>query len=135
MARSDQASSAGQIEAEKKINHSDSEDQLWSTFAGAKTTNDFCNAWLALQCRAISAATAGLLLLQRDDSTYAPAATWPEGKKDLSYLKKAAQTALTDRRGVVQAATGDAQRPDVPVARMHVAYPIDVRGRLYGVVV
>jgi hypothetical protein len=135
MEQSDQLPGTGQIEAERPAGHTDSDDGVWAAFAGAKTSGEFCNAWLALQCEAISAATAGLLLLQRDDTTYAPAATWPDTKKDLSYLKKAAQTALTERRGVVQAATTESQHEEVAIARMHVAYPIDVKGRLYGVVV
>lgn len=109
--------------------------RLWSAFAGAKESSEFCSAWLALQCRAIPVATAGLLLLQRDDETYAPAAIWPDLRKDVSYLKKVAQSALMDRRAVVQAANTEAATDGVSASRVYVAYPIDIRGRLYGVVV
>jgi hypothetical protein len=113
----------------------DAEDHTWTTFAGATDTSAFCGSWLALQCRMIPASTAGLLLVKRDDATYAPAATWPDSRKDLGYLKKAAQTALLERRGVIQAAEPAGTSSNAVVPHIHVAYPIDVRGQVYGVVV
>jgi HlyD family secretion protein/Biotin-lipoyl like/GAF domain len=110
----------------------DGDHQLWLAFAGAKDGKEFCASWLALQCRMIPAATAGLLLLQRDDATYGPAAIWPDPRNDLSYLKKIAQRALMERKGVIQRTEPTAANDEI--ARVHVAYPIDIRGRLYGVV-
>ena len=111
------------------------EDRIWTTFAGATDTAAFCGSWLALQCRMIPASTTGLLLLKRDDATYAPAATWPDVGKDFGYLKKAAQTALLERRGVIQPAESGGISSNEVVPHVHVAYPIDVRGQIYGVVV
>src|SRR5262249_38687011 len=56
-------------------------------------------------------------------------------RKDLSYLKQTAQSALVERRGVVQNAQNDVPAEAGAVSRVYVAYPIDIRGRLYGVVV
>jgi hypothetical protein len=112
----------------------DGDEQLWSAFVGARESGEFCNAWLALQCQAIPVAVAGLLLLQRDDGSYAPAAIWPDPRKDVTYLKKTAQTALMERRAVVQSAS-EAGNESANVSRVYVGYPIDIRGRLYGVVV
>jgi multidrug resistance efflux pump len=131
----DQSSDTHRAASRGGLPGADSDDRLWSAFAGAQETSEFCAAWLALQCRTIPSATAGLLLLQRDDATYAPAAIWPDARKDVSYLKKAAQTALMERRGVVQMNDPEAARDSAAVARVHVAYPIDIRERLYGVVV
>jgi multidrug efflux pump subunit AcrA (membrane-fusion protein) len=109
-------------------------DQLWSAFVGARESGEFCNAWLALQCQAIPVATAGLLLLQRDDATYAPAAIWPDPRRDVTYLKKTAHRALMERRAVIQSAS-EAGNESANVSRVYIGYPIDIRGRLYGVVV
>jgi hypothetical protein len=112
----------------------DGGEQLWSAFVGARESGEFCNAWLALQCQAIPVATAGLLLLQRDDATYAPAAIWPDPRKDVTYLKKTAHTALMERRAVIQSAS-EAGNETANASRVYIGYPIDIRGRLYGVVV
>jgi multidrug resistance efflux pump len=131
----DQRAETARVETSRGIEHGDGDQRLWSAFASAKESGDFCSAWLTLQCRMIPVATAGLLLLQRDDGTYAPAAIWPDARKDVSYLKKVAQTALMERRGVLDTGSSETGNESTFVARVHIAYPIDIRGRLYGVVV
>lgn len=120
----------------------------WSAFAGARTASDFCRSWLALQCGMISGAVAALLLLEEDNGRYAAAAAWPDPSRDMAYLAPAAEQALAERRGVARKAnTGKTDRTDSnkadaasparhapALAASHLAYPIDVGGRLYGVV-
>lgn len=106
---------------------------VWAVLAAAKDAQEFCQSWLAIQCRLIPAVEGGLvLLLIEDEGSYAPAAVWPDVRRDMSYLTEAAQQSLTDGRGVVLpvVAEGAAQ----PVA-VHIAYPIHASGRLRGVVV
>ena len=100
---------------------------LWSTFAGARFASDFCKSWLALQCGMISGARAGLLLLEGEDGRFATAAVWPDPSRDVTYLGPAAEQALQQRRGHIE-------RHDKE-ERAHVAYPVEVAGRPYGVVV
>lgn len=100
------------------------EQAMWSNFAGARTAGEFCRAWLNIQCSAIAGAEAGLLLLKEEDGRYATAAVWPDPSRDVSYLSEVAQKALVERRGAVM--------PTDPGA--YLGYPIDVSGRLHGVV-
>ena len=75
---------------------------VWAVLAAAKDAQQFCQSWLAIQCRLIPAVEGGLVLLLVDaDGSYAPAAVWPDVRQDMSYLTQAAQKALSERRGVV----------------------------------
>src|SRR3954447_11260667 len=106
---------------------------VWAVLAAAKDAQQFCQSWLAIQCRLIPAVEGGLvLLLSEEDGSYAPAAVWPDVRRDMSYLTQAAQKALTEGRGVVLPMLGDAAQTATAV---HIAYPIEAIGRLRGVVV
>lgn len=101
----------------------------WAGFANARLASEFCQAWLNLQCRQIPGTVAGLLLLEDDDGSFAPAASWPPdggpGGGDVAELVPAAERALRGRQGVVD-------RTEAGAA--HAAYPVDISGKLWGVV-
>jgi hypothetical protein len=98
----------------------------WAGFAAARFASEFCQSWLKLQCRMVSGTLAGLLLLESEDGSFAPAATWAVEGRDVTDLIPTAERALRERRGVVErTADGEA----------HAAYPVDIRGKLWGVVV
>lgn len=106
---------------------------LWAGLAGASDAQQFCQSWLAIQSRLIPSVEGGLvLLLIEADGSYAPAAVWPDVRRDMSYLTGAAQRALTEGRGlVVPVVPENAPAPSA----FHVAYPIEAVGKLRGVVV
>jgi hypothetical protein len=108
---------AGQTVSEEAV--------AWASFAAARLASEFCQSWLTLQCRLVRG-TLGLLLLEDDDGSFAPAATWPAGGTAAAELVPAAERALRERRGVVA-------RTEAGSA--HAAYPVDIGGRLWGVVV
>ncbi len=99
---------------------------LWAGFAGAKQASEFCAAWLAIQCRAVPEAVAGLLLLQEGRGRFTPAAIWPDRARDVTHLAKTAQQALADRKGIVTAGRDGCSE---------VAYPLEVDGQAQGAVV
>ena len=105
------------------------ETRSWASFAAAGGASEFCTAWLDLQCRAIPGATAGMLLLEHEEGGFAPAATWSRTAADTidpASLAKVAEQALRERRAAVLRGTqGDTQ----------IAYPVDVRGHLWGAAV
>ncbi|HEV8640690.1 MAG TPA: HlyD family efflux transporter periplasmic adaptor subunit [Methylomirabilota bacterium] len=112
----------------------DPERALWAEFAEASTVDVYCRSWLALQCRMIAGVSGGLLLLGTPDrGPFSPAAVWPSPRRNLKYLAAAAERALVERRGLLlkREADGDAGGRE----RYDVAYPIEVAGRLHGVVV
>src|SRR5688500_15628966 len=74
----------------------------WTAFTSAGSDEEFCRAWLTLQCTAIPGVRAGVLLLRADQpNAYAPAAVWPDPRRDVGYLTEAAQLSLVQRRGTV----------------------------------
>lgn len=110
----------------------DPDTALWTEFTEASTVEAFARAWLALQCRLISGVSGGLLLLGTPDrGPFSPAAVWPSPRRNLKYLTAAAERALRERRALLlkrEAGPDGRERYDI-------AYPIEVAGRLHGVVV
>ncbi len=109
---------------------------LWRNLAQAETVQDFGRHWLAIQCDMIPGVSGAMVLLGKADSgPYTPAAVWPNPQQSLKYLTSTAERALVERRGLLlkREANGDAEAP--PRERYEVAYPIEVSGRLHGVVV
>ncbi len=104
---------------------------LWSRFTRASDARQFCQAWLALQCRSLSGARVGVVLWQDEDGSYAPIAAWPNARAEVGQLGEAAKQALSERRGL-----------SLPVASVErgghsfvVAYPLVVEEVPLGVVV
>jgi len=113
----------------------DADRALWAQFTEASTPEAFCRSWLALQCRVIEGVVGGLVLLGSPDrGPFSPVAVWPDPRRSLKHLTPSAERALAERRGLLlhQAQNGDA---GVSGERYDVAYPIEVAGRLHGVVV
>jgi len=108
----------------------ENEADVWRAFVGARSNEEFCQAWLALLCRQLSGIKAGVVLFQGSDAnTFLPIAVWPNVTRDLSFLGKVAERALTESRGIVH-------RPEnTSDALIHVAYPIEVSKRMLGSVV
>ena len=112
----------------------DPDQVLWRQFAEASTPDVFYRAWLALQCRMITGVTGGVVVLGPPDTgPYTPAAFWPEGGRNLRHLAEVAEKTLVERRGLVMPRAGRADDPSAR-PRHDVAYPIQVSGRLLGVV-
>jgi RND family efflux transporter MFP subunit len=106
------------------------ESAAWARFSAAGDRTEFCASWLAILCTQIERVGGALLLLGPDrDGAYTPAAVWPDGSRDLTYLSSAAERALTERRGIVVPSGGGRDNG------AYVGYPIEVSGVLHGVVV
>jgi RND family efflux transporter MFP subunit len=112
----------------------DIEQALWRDFAEASTPQAFYRSWLALQCRLVPGAVSAVIVLGEPGSgSYAPAASWPEGRRGYRALAEVAEKALVERQGIVVPRA----RPDVEAGvrgRYDVAYPIEFGGALHGVV-
>jgi len=104
---------------------------LWNGLASARETGEFCQRWLALQCRMIeSVSGAVVLVVGQEDDSYTAAAVWPEIRRDMGYLGKTAQQAIAERRtAVVARRTGDS------LAGYEIAFPLEADGRMRAVVV
>jgi RND family efflux transporter MFP subunit len=113
---------------------SDAMDALWRQFGTATTSEMFCSTWLALQCRMIPGVTGGVVLLgaPEENRPFAPVAFWPDKQRNLKHLSEAAERALNERRGVVL--KRQSQADGAPRPRCDIAYPVQSKGRTYGVV-
>jgi RND family efflux transporter MFP subunit len=109
-------------------------DTLWRQFGKAASEKEFCTAWLSLQCRMIPGVAGGVVLLASPDkdSSFVFAASWPTGTGDFKHLAEAAERALKDRRGM--ALKRQTENGGGPRTSYDIAYPVQVAGRIYGVV-
>jgi len=113
--------------------HARAESAAWARFVSTTDRNEFCSGWLALLAGRVERARAALLLVaEREGDAFGVVAAWPDAQRDLQYLGAVAQRALAERSGVVVAPDGGVANAEGPA---HVAYPVEVAGRLVGAVV
>jgi multidrug resistance efflux pump len=112
----------------------DPDHMFWRQFAEATTPKAFCQSWLPLQCRLLKGVRCAMVLLGTPDrGPFTPVAVWPDAKLSMHHLTGAAERALKERRGFL---VENEPTPDNPFQdKYHVAYPIEVSGKLHGVVV
>src|SRR5262245_52498555 len=107
----------------------DAESAAWREFAAARTPEEFYRGWLAIQCRMIADVQSGVVIAGSPGvGRFAPVAVWPDRAR-VQHLAEVAERALAERHGIVL--RGDARTNG---SRCDVAYPIEVDGKLYGVV-
>ncbi len=114
----------------------DPDRELWLKFAQAGTQQDFCQSWLALQCRMLESVRCAMVLLGNPDrGPFTPVAVWPDSSIDMNHLTPAAEKSLKERRGLLTESEYN-PAPDSPaVISYHIAYPIEISNQLHGVVV
>lgn len=107
--------------------------QVWQQFAEANTPQLFCQSWLTLQCRYLDGVKCAMVLLgPPDEGPFSPVAFWPDAKLNMTHLAGAVDRALRERRGLlIEVDSPTESHPE----NYHVAYPIEVSGKLHGVVV
>lgn len=111
----------------------ETERALWAQFIEAGSTDSFCQSWLAIQCRMIQGVVGGLVLIRSSENTvYSPVAVWPDVRHKMGHLTAAAEQALKERRGVL---TKHEVAGVEQLARYHIAYPVEFKDELIGVVV
>lgn len=127
MALHAQQDATGQPAVPPLAHEAGAEDACWARFAEARDSAAFCQSWLELLARGIAGARNAFLLLgESEQGPFVPAALWPDATRDMQYLAAIAERSLRERRGEVERAEGQGVR---------VAYPVEVSGRLRGVVV
>lgn len=107
---------------------------LWKRFAEARTIEEMCPGWLALQCRIIPGVSNGVVVLvKRADGQRGPAAVWPENSQaSIAALAEIAETSMRQAKGAMKRGKGAAD--GAPGGACQVAWPIEVDGTLLGVV-
>ena len=101
----------------------------WERFVAARTSDAFCDAWLALICEKSPAVRqAAVLIESTDGQTFVPIAVWPAAHTDMARMGAAVQKALGERRVVWLPAP---EQPEL----LHVAVPVSANERMAGAVV
>lgn len=101
----------------------------WSRFILARTSAEFCDAWLAvLRDKFPLIAQAAILVESADGKNYVPIAVYPQANSDMARMGQTVQRALADKRVVVQPCAD-------PAHLWHVAAPLAVHDRIAGSVV
>ncbi len=114
----------------------DLERRAWAQFAEADNTDSFCRSWLAIQCRMITGTTGGLVLLGTPDvGPFTAVAVWPDVRRSMEHLTATAERALRERRGLLSKHEQTSIGGESAVPSYHVAYPLELDKKLYGVVV
>ena len=114
----------------------DSDRVLWKQFVEATNPKAFCRSWLPLQCRLLGRVRCGMVLLGAPDrGPFTPVAVWPDSKLSMNHLTGTAERALKERRGLLIEGDSASSPEDTIPDSYHVAYPIEVSGKLHGVVV
>ncbi len=115
---------------------SDPDSAFWYQFAAATTPKAFCQSWLNLQCRMIQGIRCAMVLLGSPErGPFSPVAVWPDAKIGLTHLAGIAERSLKERRGLLLESQ-DQSPADRPFPETHqIAYPVEVGGKLQGVVV
>jgi RND family efflux transporter MFP subunit len=114
----------------------DPEHLFWHQFVEATTPKAFCQSWLPLQCRMLKGVRCAMILLGSPDrGPYTPVAVWPDAKLSMHHLTGAAERSLKERRGLLFEKNPDPASPDHFPESFHVAYPIEVDGKIHGTVV
>jgi RND family efflux transporter MFP subunit len=114
----------------------DPEQLFWRQFVEAATPKAFCQSWLPLQCRMLSGVRCAMVLMgPADRGPFTPVAVWPDAKMNMGHLTGAAEKALKERRGLLLENEPKAESAEAPLERFHVAYPIEIEGKIHGAVV
>lgn len=114
----------------------DPEHLFWHQFVEATTPKAFCQSWLPLQCRMLKGVRCAMILLGSPDrGPYTPVAVWPDAKLSMHHLTGAAERSLKERRGLLFEKDPNPASPDHFPENFHVAYPIEVDGKIHGTVV
>ena len=94
------------------------------------------SSWLELQCRMIEDVRVSVVLLGTpDQGPFIPVAVWPNAKQSINHLTSAAERSLKERRGLLIRNDSSQDPENTFPESYHVAYPIEVSGKLHGVVV
>jgi RND family efflux transporter MFP subunit len=113
----------------------DADQNLWRQFAEATTLKVFCQSWLSLQCHMLKRVRSAMVLLGTPDrGPFTPAAVWPSPNFSVKHLTGAAERSLKERRGLFIKNDSTRSSENVVLESLHVAYPIEVSGRVHGVV-
>jgi multidrug resistance efflux pump len=107
--------------ARPRIAAGESDAAFWAGNAEAHDNAEWCQRWLAVQCRMIAGVSGAVVFVRDDeDKHFLAAAVWPDVRRDMSYLGRTAQQAIFDRRAVIVA-----RQSEGAIAGFALAQPVE----------
>src|ERR1700704_5445550 len=101
-------------------------EQAWRQFAAARSAEEFCGSWLAIQAQQIGAVSDGVVVLQKPGTTVlVPIAFLPDPPTDRARLAQVTERAAKEGQGVLLRLDADANGDGV---RCQLAHPVQVDG-------
>lgn len=125
----DTSSASGTPGSRKSAQVTVLEQSLWTQLAGAESLEAFAQAWLALQCGMVRAASRGAVFLGNAART--TIADWPADMPLEPALSEVAALAIAQRRGIVRKLDAPASEAELRVA---MAYPLLIDDEAQGAV-
>ena len=129
--RGEMSSVEHEIRAVADLSARRTREHAWRQFAAARSAEEYCSSWLALQCHAIGAVSDAVVVLQKPGTAVlVPVAFFPDPPTDRSRLAQVTERALKEGQGVVlrlDAANDDGQR-------CQLGHPVQVDGEVRGVI-
>lgn len=108
---------------------------LWQQLAAAATLESYCQSWLALQCGLLSGVALGMVVTRGTaKAAFTPVAFWPERPHNRQHLAEVTQRAHREGRAVVLPRTAATPDHEAPQTRYHLAYPLQVAGRVHSII-
>lgn len=106
----------------------------WRRLSDAETDEEFCSAWLVLQCRIIGGVHSGVVVLGSPETgQFTPVASWPKRSSDFKNLAEVIERAVKERKGILIKNEAEGEAFSAEGARYNLAYPVRVGGKLHGV--
>ena len=115
---------------------SDPESIFWRQLVEATSPKAFCQSWLPLQCRMLKGVQCAMILLgPPEEGPFTPVAIWPDANLSMTHLTETAERSLKERRGLLIENRPSANSENTFPQSYQVAYPVEISGKLHGVVV
>lgn len=111
----------------------DSRQSLWAVFSKAKSTEEFWNSWLSLQCSLICGVKQGTLVMAGTEGPWVPVAVWPPTGSDPARLAEICERVLDEHCGLLLELEQDEEQSS-PATNYGIGYPLLVESQLQGVV-
>jgi len=107
-------------------------EQAWRQFAQAKSAEEFCASWLAIQAQALGGVSHGVVVLQKPGTAaLVPVAFLPDPPIDRAHLVTVTERAAKEGQGVLLRLEAGATADGV---RCQLAHPVQLDGQLRGVI-
>lgn len=111
--------------------------ELWTAFSGTANQNEYCQAWLDLQCARIDHALRATLILrtgEQESDAFEPVGVWPEAEELFPPLMELAERVIEEECGLVSEFEMPPGTEHKGLSTYTVGYPLKVEGEIAGVV-